>query len=127
MAQQRNALTELVQQHVGTHTGPDKMSIAAFCKVAVDSESGYRPSNGLIGKIVGGKSYTVEPKLIGAIAAGLNLPREIVAAAAHLQLIGYEEAELKGGAPAALMRRLDTEAGAPERAVAEKWASGTGQ
>ena len=28
MAQRRDALTELVQQHVGTHTGPGKMSVA---------------------------------------------------------------------------------------------------
>lgn len=127
MAQRRDALTELVQQHVGTHTGPDKMSVAAFCAKAVDPDSTYRPSNGLIGKIVRGQSYTVTPQLIGAIAAGLGLPREIVGAAAHLQLIGYEESELKGGAPAAMMRRLDVQPGEPERAVAEKWQSETGQ
>lgn len=124
---QRNALTELVQQHVGTHTGPDKMSVVAFCAKAVDPEGGYRPSNGLIGKIVRGESYKVTPELISAIAAGLGLPREIVGAAAHLQIIGYEEAELKGGAPAALMRRLGVEPGKPERSVAEKWQSETGQ
>jgi hypothetical protein len=127
MAHQRDALTELVQQHVGTHTGPDKMSVAAFAQRAVDPASGYQPSNGLVGKIVRGQSYTVTPQLIGAIAVGLGLPRDIVAAAAHLQLIGYEETELKGGAPAALMRRLDSEPGEPERAVAEKWAGETGQ
>lgn len=127
MAQRRDALTELVQQHVGTHTGPEKMSVAAFLQKAVDPETGYRPSNGLVGKIVRGQSYTVSPELISAIAAGLGLPREIVAAAAHLQLIGYEEAELKGGAPAALIRRLGVEPGEPERAVAEKWQAETGR
>ncbi|MFL4904170.1 hypothetical protein ACJ6WF_13540 [Streptomyces sp. MMS24-I2-30] len=127
MAQRRDALTELVQQHVGTHTGPDKMSVAAFVKVAVDPDSGYRPSNGLVGKIVRGQSYGVDPRLIGALAAGLRLPREIVAAAAHLQLIGYEDSELQAGAPARLLCRLDAEPGAPERAVAEKWQSETGQ
>ncbi|MGP4084139.1 hypothetical protein [Streptomyces sp. KR55] len=127
MAQRRDALTELVQQHVGTHTGPEKMSVAAFCSKAIDPDTGYQPSNGLVGKIVRGQSYTIDPKLVGAIAAGLGLPREIVGAAAHLQLIGYEEAELEGGAPAALMRRLGAEPGEPERAVAEKWASDTGQ
>ncbi|MFJ8555271.1 hypothetical protein [Streptomyces sp. NPDC093676] len=125
MAQQRDALTELVQQHVGTHTGPEKMSVAAFAQKAVDPETGYRPSNGLIGKIVSGMSYRVAPELVGAIAAGLGLPREIVAAAAHLQLIGYEASELQGGAPAALMRRLDVRPGAPEREVAEKWQADT--
>jgi hypothetical protein len=127
MAQRRDALTELVQQHVGTHTGPGKMSVAAFVQRAVDPDTGYRPSNGLVGKIVRGDGYKVSPELIGAIAVGLKLPREIVAAAAHLQLIGYEAAELTGGAPAALMQRLGAEPGAPERTVAEKWSSETGQ
>ncbi|MFJ8791438.1 hypothetical protein [Streptomyces sp. NPDC102462] len=127
MTQRRDALTELVQQHVGTHTGPGKMSVAAFVKVAIDKDTGYQPSNGLIGKIVRGQSYGVDPKLIGALAAGLRLDREIVAAAAHLQLIGYEDSELKSGAPARLLRRLDAEPGAPERAMAEKWRSEAGQ
>lgn len=127
MVQQRAALTELVQQHVGTHRGSDNMSVAAFAKKAVDPDSGYRPSNGLIGKIVAGATYKVTPELIGAIAAGLGLPREIAAAAAHLQLIGYEEAELEGDAPAALMRRLGAEPGEPERAMAEKWRTETDQ
>ena len=127
MAEQRDALTELVQQHVGTHTDPNKMSVAAFLEKAVDSDSSYRPSNGLVGKIVRGEGYKITPQLVGAVAAGLGLPRDIVAAAAHLQLIGYEETELQDGAPAALMRRLDVEPGEPERAVAKKWASETGQ
>ncbi|MGI5443352.1 hypothetical protein ACQEV4_40260 [Streptomyces shenzhenensis] len=127
MTQRRDALTELVQQHVGTHTGPGKMSVAAFVKVAIDKDTGYQPSNGLIGKIVRGHTFTVDPKLIGALAAGLRLPRPIVAAAAHMQLIGYEESELKSGAPAKLLRRLDVEPGAPERALADKWQSKTDQ
>lgn len=125
MAETRTALTELVQQHVGTHTGPDKMSVASFCSRAV-TPNGYRPSNGLIGKIVRGQSYTITPQLVDAIAAGLGLPRDIVAAAAHMQLIGYEEAELEAGPPAALMRRLGVAPGAPERAMAKKWASEPG-
>ncbi|MFI1287418.1 hypothetical protein ACH4VM_02720 [Streptomyces sp. NPDC020792] len=120
-------MTELVQQHVGTHTGPDKMSVAAFVQRAVDPDSGYRPSNGLVGKVVRGQSYVITPQLVGAIAAGLNIPREVAAAAAHLQLIGYEKAELKGGAPATLMRRLGAEPGEAEREVAEKWRHNTGQ
>jgi len=127
MAESRDALTELVQQHVGKHTGTSKMSVTAFLQKAVDPDSGYRPSNGLIGKIVRGQSYGINPELIGAIAAGLDLPRSIVAAAAHLQLIGYEAAELEGEAPAELMKRLDVEPGEPERAVAERWASEASQ
>jgi hypothetical protein len=127
MAQRRDALTELVQQHVGTHTDPGKMTVAAFREKAVDPDTGYQPSTGLIGKIVQGQRYKVTPELVGAIAAGLGLPREIAGAAAHLQLIGYEEAELEGGAPAALMRRLDVQPGEPERTVAKKWQAEAGQ
>lgn len=121
MAQQRDALTELVQQHVGTHTGPEKMSVAAFCKRAVDPDTKYRPSNGLIGNIVAGQSYGINPKLIGAIAAGLGMPREVVAAAAHLQLIGYSEAELSEGSPATLMLRIGAEPGDAERDLLKRW------
>jgi hypothetical protein len=122
MAQQRDALTELVQQHVGTHTGSEKMTVTAFQRKAVDEESGYRPSTGLIGKIIAGDSYTVTPKLIGAIAAGLGIPREIVGAAAHLQLIGYTEGELEEGAVATLMRRIGVEPGDSERSIVKRWA-----
>jgi hypothetical protein len=123
MAQRRDALTELVQQHVGTHTDPEKLSVAGFCAIAVDPDTGYRPSNGLVGKIVRGQTYQVTPPLVGALAAGLKLPREVVAAAAHLQLIGYEEAELTGGAPAMLLRKLGAEPGASEREIAARWAA----
>ena len=121
MAQQRDALTELVQQHVGTHTGSEKMTVAAFQRKAVDEESGYQPSTGLIGKIIAGDSYTVTPKLVGAIAAGLGIPREIVGAAAHLQLIGYTEGELGEGAAATLMRRIGVEPGDSERSIVKRW------
>ncbi|MFF9714784.1 hypothetical protein ACF1DW_04195 [Streptomyces sp. NPDC014603] len=126
MAQQRDALTQLVQQHVGTNTGAGKMTVVAFASKAIDPASGYRPSTGLIGKILQGASYRITPQLVGAIAAGLGLPREIVAAAAHFQLIGYEQGELDGGAPAQLLQRLGAEPGDAERALAEKWQSETG-
>lgn len=123
MAEQRDALTELVQQHVGTHTDPDKMSIVAFCERAYDSEYQYRPSNGLIGKILRGESYKVTPQLVGAIAAGLRLPRDVVAAAAHFQLIGYATTELKRGAPARVLHLLDSGPGEREQTIAERWAA----
>lgn len=122
MTEQRSALTELVRQHVGTHTGQDKMTINAFRKKAIDGESGYQPSTGLIGKIVAGDSYTITPQLVGALAAGLGIPREIVGAAAHLQLIGYTESELRDGPPAKLLLRIGAEPGPAERDIAEKWA-----
>lgn len=108
MAEQRDALTELVRQHVGTHTDPDKMSVAAFCRIAVDPDSGYRPSNGLIGKILRGETFKPSRQLTGAIAAGLGIPRAVAAAAAHLQLMGYEDEELREGAPATVTRLLQS-------------------
>lgn len=51
------------------------------------------------------------PQLVSAIAVGLELPREVVAAAAHLQTIGYTVEELAEGAPATLIRTLDAAAG----------------
>ncbi|MEU5608393.1 hypothetical protein AB0H03_06495 [Streptomyces sparsogenes] len=122
LVRQRDALTELVQEHVGTHKGR-KWSVEAFAERAVDPDTGYSPSTGLIGKIVQGQSYRITADLVGALAAGLELPRSIVAAAAHYQLIGYEESELQGGAPATLLHRIGER---PEEtpkaaAIAERW------
>lgn len=123
MAEQRDALTELVRGRVGTHTGPGKMSVAAFVEKAVDPESGYRPSNGLVGKIVAGLGYTVTPQLVSALAEGLGLPRDVVAAAAHFQVIGFAEVELESGAPATLLAQLDRNSSdlSKSRAVAARW------
>lgn len=123
MAEQRDALTELVRQHVGTHTDPDKMTVAAFCRIAVDPDSGYRPSNGLVGKILRGEPFKPTPHLVSAIAAGLRLEREIVAAAAHLQLIGYTTRELEAGVPAKVMHLIGSEPGELERSIAKRWAA----
>ncbi|MFI9340024.1 hypothetical protein ACIG0D_01910 [Streptomyces sp. NPDC052773] len=120
MPQQRDALTELVKAHVGAGR---RMSTREFAAVAVDPESGWAPSKSLVAKIIAGQGYDVTPQLVTAVSIGLGLDREIVAAAAHLQVIGYTDAELSGGAPARLIRTLDAEAGADEkaRAVAERW------
>jgi hypothetical protein len=122
MAERRDALTELVQQHVGTHVGR-RWTVAAFAERAVDPDTSYRPSTGLIGNIIQGKNYKITPELVGALAAGLELPRDVVAAAAHFQLIGYDTAELKGGAPATLIRTIGEQPGDAERAIAERWAT----
>lgn len=120
MAERRDALTELMRRHVGTHMG-GRWTVAAFVERAVDPDTGYQPSTGLVGKMIKGEGYKVTPELISALAAGLGLPRDIVAAAAHFQLIGYDESELADGAPAALINRLGARPGDPERAVAERW------
>lgn len=117
MAEQRDALTELVQQHVGRGK---RWSTREFAARAV-APNGWSPSKSLVAKICAGQGYDITPELISALAVGLGLPREIIAAAAHLQIIGYEEAELAAGAPAVVLRKLGSSSGGPERAVVEKW------
>ena len=119
MPQQRNALTELVKAHVGEGR---RMSTREFAAAAVDAESGWTPSKSLVGKIIGGQGYNITPQVVSAIAAGLDLDREIVAAAAHLQVIGYTEAELTKGAPAKLIRIIGAEGPTDKaQAIAERW------
>lgn len=120
MPQQRDALTELVKAHVGTGR---RMSTREFSAVAVDPESGWSPGKSLVAKIIGDKGYDVTPQLVGALAVGLDLDREIVAAAAHLQVIGYTDAELSAGAPAKLIRVIGAEGSEDDkaRATAERW------
>ncbi|MFJ8755630.1 hypothetical protein [Streptomyces cyaneofuscatus] len=116
--EQRDALTELVRASVGTGR---RMSTREFSAAAVDGETGWSPGKSLVAKIIGGQGYTVTPQLVSAVAVGLELPREVVAAAAHLQTIGYTVEELADGAPATLIRHLDAAAGPKSRAVAERW------
>ncbi|MFI1607801.1 hypothetical protein ACH4YN_37805 [Streptomyces griseofuscus] len=121
MLEQRDALTELVKAQVGDGK---RWSTREFAARAEDTETGYAPGKSLIAKIIGGESYRITAPLVSALAAGLELPREVVGAAAHLQLIGYTEKELADGAPATLIRTLDASGDTPKaRAVAERWQS----
>lgn len=117
--EQQDALTELVRQQVGTGK---RWSTREFAARAIDPETGWSPSKSLLGKIIGGQSYTISPRLVSALAVGLGLPREVVAAAAHMQVIGYTAEELTGGAPAVVLKRLGAQ-GAGEKAVqvAARW------
>lgn len=120
MPQQRNALTELVKAHVGAGR---RMSTREFAAVAVDPDSKWSPGKSLVAKIIGGQGYDVTPQLVGAVAVGLGLDRDIVAAAAHLQVIGYTDVELSKGAPARLIRTIDAQGASTEKAqaVADQW------
>jgi hypothetical protein len=99
------------------------MSTRDFAAAAVDPETGWSPSKSLIGKIIAGQGYTITPQLVSAVAHGLELDREIVAAAAHLQVIGYTDAELSKGAPAKLIQVIGAASESAEKAqaVAERW------
>lgn len=123
--QRRDALTELVRQQVGEGR---RYSTREFEKIAVDPDTGYTVGKSLSGKIINGQGYKITPSLVSALGAGLQLPREIVAAAAHWQVIGYRSEELQDGAPAVLLRLVDaTEPPGPlSQAVADRWAAEEG-
>jgi hypothetical protein len=120
MPQQRDALTELVKAHVGRDR---RMSTREFSAVAVDPDTEWSPSKSLVAKIIGDQGYDITPQLVGAVAIGLGLDREVVAAAAHLQVIGYTDAELSAGAPAQLIRIIGAEGEPTDKAqaVADRW------
>lgn len=119
MLEQRDALTELVAAHVGIGK---RWSTREFSARAVDGDTDWAPGKSLIGKIIAGQGYKITPQLVSAIAAGLGLPREVVGAAAHLQVIGYTEKELASGAPATLIRTLEATGDTPKaEAVAKRW------
>jgi hypothetical protein len=121
MLEQRDALTELVKAQVGDGK---RWSTREFTARAVDPETGYAPGKSLIAKIINDQGYNITAQLVSALAEGLGLPRPVVGAAAHLQLIGYTEEELSQGAPATLIRTLDAGGATPKaRAVAERWQS----
>ncbi|MFM9637653.1 hypothetical protein [Streptomyces turgidiscabies] len=119
MLEQRDALTELVNSQVGEGR---RWSTREFAGRAEDPETGYAPGKSLIAKIIKGESYRITAPLVSALAVGLGLPREVVGAAAHLQIIGYTAEELTQGAPATLIRTLAAGGDTPKaRAVAARW------
>lgn len=101
------------------------MSTREFSAVAVDPDTDWSPSKSLVAKIIGDQGYDITPQLVGALAVGLGLDREVVAAAAHLQVIGYTAAELSKGAPARLIRAIGAEGEPTDKAqaVADRWDS----
>jgi hypothetical protein len=119
MLEQRDALTELVKSQVGEGR---RWSTREFAGRAEDPETGYAPGKSLIAKIINGESYRITAPLVSALAVGLGLPREVVGAAAHLQIIGYTTEELTQGAPATLVRTLAAGSDTSKaRAVAARW------
>ncbi|MEU5974360.1 hypothetical protein [Streptomyces sp. NPDC047315] len=121
---QRDALTELIVAKVGA-TKEGKMSTRQFALRAVDPDTGWSPSKSLVGKIIQGLGYDVTPQLVSAVAVGLGVSREVVAAAAHFQVIGFVESELEGDAPARLLHQLGLNLSdlPKSRAVADRWES----
>lgn len=117
MTQRHDALTKLVMQHVGADR---TWSTREFAEIAIDPDSGWSPSKSLVAKIINGEGYSVDHKLVGAIAAGLRIPRPVAAAAAHMQLIGYDEEELREGPPAVVLKKIGAHTGEPEKRAAKR-------
>ncbi|MEU8136038.1 hypothetical protein [Streptodolium elevatio] len=84
MTVERETLTDLVSAALG----PGGLTFQAFQARAVDPDSGYRPSTGLIQKIRDGSLVKINPSLVRAIAAGLGRSSREVGIAAHRQYIG---------------------------------------
>lgn len=79
-------LTQLVSARAGKGK-PD--TFEQLANRSVDPETNYRPSANLVWKIASGQDVKMNPPLVKALAAGLGLPPERVAAAAHRQFLGW--------------------------------------
>lgn len=85
MPDQNDALTRLVQEHVGDGRA---ITIRAFARNAVDLETGTTISKSTVGNLVQGHSIKITPEVLRAIAAGLALPFAKVQMAAMRQYVG---------------------------------------
>lgn len=90
----------------------------------VDPESGYKPSRTTVWKLADpgrAESVKINPKLVGAMAAGLGISPERAKRAAAYQFTGYLVASELGGAT--VLSEPGAEAGSTpvSRAVVERW------
>ncbi|MFD9764766.1 hypothetical protein ACFWXI_14690 [[Kitasatospora] papulosa] len=85
MPDQNDALTRLVQEHVGDGRA---LTIRAFAKQAIDPETGTGLSKSTVGNLVQGHSIKVNPVIVRAIAAGLGVGEAVVQIAAMAQYLG---------------------------------------
>ncbi|MFF8953845.1 hypothetical protein ACF09I_34365 [Streptomyces sp. NPDC014940] len=82
-----DALTRLVQQHVGRGR---RLTFRAFEEQAVDPASGHRISKSTAENIVKGHQIKLTPEIVRAVAAGLEVPLAQVREAAIRQYVGIE-------------------------------------
>lgn len=83
-------LAQLVSEQAGKGR---KYTFEQLANRSVDPESGYQPSPNLVWKIASGQDVKMNPPLVRALAAGLGLPPQRVADAAHRQFLGWYAAE----------------------------------
>jgi hypothetical protein len=73
------------------------LTFEQLARRSVDPATGYRPSPNLVWRVARGLGVKMNPPLVGAIAAGLELPLERVQAAAAYEFTGYRATRVGGG------------------------------
>ncbi|MGY0067676.1 hypothetical protein ACWZEH_12790 [Streptomyces sp. QTS137] len=104
MPEQDDALTRLVQQHVGRGK---RLTFRAFEEQAVDPRTGRRIGKSTAQNVTRGHQIKVTPEVLRAIAAGIDVDISLVRAAAIRQYIGIEVTDPYGaesGADDAVVR-----------------------
>lgn len=91
-----DALTRLVQQHVGRGR---RLTVRAFEEQAIDPVTGRRISKSTAGSIVTGHWIKITPEVLRAIAAGIEVDVREVRKAAIRQYIGIMVTDGPGDAP----------------------------
>lgn len=87
MSDHEDALTRLVQKHVGRGR---QLTFRAFEEAAVDPVTGRRISKSTAENVARGHQIKVTPEVLRAIAAGIGEDIAVVRAAAIRQYIGIE-------------------------------------
>ncbi|MFH9823076.1 hypothetical protein [Streptomyces bobili] len=87
MSDHDDALTRLVQEHVGRGR---PLTFRAFEERAVDPVTGYRMGKSTAGEVARGHWIKITPAILRAIAAGIGVDPAVVRAAAYRQYIGIE-------------------------------------
>lgn len=91
-----DALTRLVQQHVGRGR---RLTVRAFEEQAVDPVTGRGISKSTAGSIVNGHQIKITPEILRAIAAGIEVDVRDVRKAAIRQYIGIVVTDGLGSVP----------------------------
>lgn len=118
--EQQDTLSSLVQSRVGEGGEGGKLTYQAFLRKAVDPETGYRPSIGILQRLMKNEPVKINRQLVRALAAGLPGVSEFqVKMAASYEYAGLDLAEVEAYRP---FRALEPD-GAPITGVGVAGAS----
>lgn len=87
-------LTQLVSERAGRRDGQGKLTFEQLAERCIDPKGGYQPSANLLWRIASGQEIKINERLVRAIAAGLGMDDQRVAAAAAHQYTGWVPAPL---------------------------------